>query len=376
MIAVHLYQSPMVGESRIERIVGTLLDERIVSGAILLGTKGPGLPDREEPRPGLEILRVGGEGGKGGGSLRKAFRTIGWYRAVRRALAGRRIDLVNCHAVTLLPLCAEIAARHGARLIYDTHELETETYYSRGARKAALKLVERSLIRRVHHTFVVGPRIAEWYRREYGIEPTVVRNMPVRKPLPEGGGGMRGRLGIPAGEPVFLYLGKIASGRGIEKSVEIFAKAPGRHLVFMGDGQMVPSVIEAARRHPNIHYHPPVPSKQVTAEAMAADVGIFLSARTCLSYEYSCPNKFFEYLQAGLPVMVTDNFIEQADIIRAHGAGWVVSQDPAEAARLITSLEPGGIRDAAARAKECAVNYHWEIDRKVLVDAYRGFLGR
>jgi hypothetical protein len=74
--------------------------------------------------------------------------------------------------------------------------------------------------------------------------------------------------------------------------------------------------------------------------------------------------------------MVTDNFIEQADIIRRHSAGWVVPQDPAEAARVIMSLTPDQIRTVAARAKACAVDYHWDIDRKVLVDAYRKLLER
>lgn len=377
MIAIHLYQSPMVGESRIERIADTLLDEGILTEVTLVGTSAPGLPARECPRRGLEILRIGSARKAGGGLLEKATRTTAWSRAVREAIAGRRFDLVNCHAVSLLPLCTGICARSGARLIYDTHELETETYYCRGPRKLLLKAIERRYIRRAAHTFVVGPRIAKWYRDTYGIEPTVIRNMPIRKDLPrDAGGGMRSRLGIAQGEMVFLYLGKIAPGRGIEKTIEIFGNAPGRHVVFMGDGPLVPLVKAAGSKHSNIHHHPPVPPSRVTSEAMAADVGIFLSARTCLSYEYSCPNKFFEYLQAGLPVMVTDNFVEQAEILLTHRAGWVVSQDAVKAGRAIASLTAGEVSTAAANARSCAVGYHWGIDRELLVQTYRRLLGR
>ena len=375
-VAAHLYQSPMVGESRIERIVDTLLDEGLLTHVYLVGTRRAGLPDTEVLRLGKEVLRLGPVLGQKRSLIGKVVGTLRWALDVWRALRGKHLDFVNCHAVTLLPLCVLLARRHRAALIYDTHELETETYYCRGIRKIALKILERLLIARAAHTFVVGPRIANWYRQHYGIVPTVIRNMPIRAAETPTAGQLRHRLGIPAETLVYLYLGRLVTGRGIEKCLDIFARTPEQHIVFMGEGPLAPSISAAHARHPNIHHHPAVLPSAVIAEARAADVGVFISSPSCLSYEYSCPNKFFEYLQSGLPAMVTDNFVEQADIIRAHGAGWVVPQDPEQAAGVIRSIDRSQVRAAQSRAEACAPNFHWAHDRAVLVETYRTLLAR
>ena len=373
-VAAHVYQSPMIGESRIERITGALLDAGIVDEVLLVGTRAEGLPWNTRDSRGREILRIGRTTPRGAGLLTKAITTLRWSAGVLRRVSGRRIDIVNCHAVSLLPLSYLLALQHRAILIYDPHELETETFYCRGLRRIMLKIVERLFVHRAAHTFVVGPRIAAWYRDAYGITPTIVRNMPVRRPISQETSQFRERLRIAPDRMVFLYLGKLAPGRGIEKCLSVFERIPTCEFVCMGDGELVPMIQTVARRTSNIHHHPAVPPSEVLREARGADVGIFISDPSCLSYEYSCPNKFFEYVQSGLPIIVTENFVEQADMVRAHGLGWVLPQDAHACVEMISGLTQADVARARTCVAQAADLFHWDVDREKLVTTYRKLL--
>ena len=77
------------------------------------------------------------------------------------------IDIINAHSVSLLPTGALIKWFCGAKLVYDPHELETETTEKRGLSKLIAKIIERGLIPFVDMTIVVGEGIEDWYRDKY-----------------------------------------------------------------------------------------------------------------------------------------------------------------------------------------------------------------
>lgn len=372
---MHLYPSDFTSESRILKITEAITAEGIFDRILMLGTWREGLPRTQDVDARREIRRLG-PSKAGGGLLRKVRGTFGWYAAVWRELRGQRVDCVNCHSLPVLPLSIALKWRHRSLLVYDTHELETETTVSTGVRKPLMKRLERVCMRFVDATFVVGDRIGRWYHEAYGIEPVVIKNMPRRVALGARPSDLRARCGISADAVVFIYLGIVAPGRGIERTMELFQACPQFHVVFMGDGPLATEVARIHAAHPNIHHVPAVPPAEVAATARGADVGLWLQKITCLSYAYACPNKFYEYVQAGIPVMVQDDAVELRELIEARGLGWAVPQDHAAILECLRSIDRAAIKRARQAVLAVQPEMHWDVERAKLVDAYRAIVAR
>jgi glycosyltransferase involved in cell wall biosynthesis len=122
-----------------------------------------------------------------------------------------------------------------------------------------------------------------------------------------------------------------------------------------------------------IHYHEPVSPSEVLNYAAEADVGLCLIEDTCLSYRYCLPNKLFESLLSGLPVLVSD-LPDQAQVIRNYNAGWVL---PSAAGSLSTFLSQLTIEEAQSMRyglKERVSDLCWTNEAKVLFSIYEKLL--
>ena len=110
-----------------------------------------------------------------------------------------------------------------AKLIYDAHELETETHSLKGIKKKLAKVVERIFIKKADHIFVVSENIADWYQESYAIErPTVVMNAP-RLVKVKRNNYFRQHFSLRSDQKIFLYQSALMSGRGIEDIVQLFS---------------------------------------------------------------------------------------------------------------------------------------------------------
>src|SRR5690606_35434059 len=207
----------------------------------------------------------------------------------------------------------------------DAHELESEKTGLRGLRRRLARATERLLIRYADLVIVVSETIAQWYATSYRIRPPlVVRNVPAEGPVPVRfqESPLRSRCGVGDDVTVFLYVGVLGPGRSIERLCRVFAKvSPERHLVLMGYGALEEFVAQCARRHPNIHFLPAVPPSEVRLYIRGADVGCCLIEEVSLSYRFSLPNKLFQCIVEGVPVIVND-LPEQASFV-SRGCGWV-----------------------------------------------------
>src|SRR5687767_7786703 len=143
-----------------QSLVESGLFDRIEIGAMWR----PGLPEEEWLDAKRHVWRVRLWTARLPGTPGKALRFLEWY--LRLLIRYRRTDFafVNCHSLSALPLGVLFQLLRGSGVIYDTHELETETQSSVGVRRRLAKLVEKSLIRRAHVIFVVTESIADWYR--------------------------------------------------------------------------------------------------------------------------------------------------------------------------------------------------------------------
>lgn len=369
MINIHLYPSVFLNESRILREAGSLARMKLFDRIDLVGLGEDGLQPTEELQKNLRIVRLSQRWGSG--LVGKVTRTAAWSRIVYRMYRDQQLGCINCHSVATLPLGVVLSRKTGASLVYDAHELETETNGLSGIRKLLTKLVERTLIRQANHCIFVGEEIEKWYVKKYGLNhTTVLYNCPPRrqtKPTDY----FRQTFSIQSSVPIFLYQGFIGEGRGIRNLAEAFAGLDGRAaLVVMGYGPLSDWIIEQSRRYPNIHYHPAVQPDSLLEFTAAADFGVSVIESTSLSYEYCMPNKLFEYIMANKPVLVSPTR-EQSKFVHSRGIGAVARDSSPAALRdaVLSLLEHDlpTLRNALARTAD---EYCWEGQEEKLRSVY------
>ncbi len=362
-------------ESRFLREAESSLHRGIADRVAMVCHLSDGLPLEEAVGPGIQVQRV-----RVSSRVLPANKLLaliklyeGYYR---QSEAGRRFApmIVHCHSIGPLAASVRIKRKTGAKLLYDAHELETERAGLHGVRKWVDRHTERRLIRECDAVLCVSDSIADWYRDRYGIErPAVVRNVPdVRTQQSfQGSRVLREHLGLADGDLLFIYQGGFLRGRRIEQLLRVFAQASAnRHVVFMGYGELEERVRDAGARHSNIHFHPAVPPQEVLRYTASADVGLVGVENICLSYYFSLPNKLFEYLLAGLPV-VAGAWPETQRIVRDYECGWTHEESDEALLQTIEGISPAEIRQKRAGAVRAQQAFSWEKEEEKLVRTYQ-----
>jgi glycosyltransferase involved in cell wall biosynthesis len=303
-------------------------------------------------------------------NLRMAWRALR-YRAV----------VVHCHDHLVLPAGWLAGSLLGARLVYDAHELESDRVGTPNARRLAW-VIERWCWSRVDLLISVSPSIIDWYQQHFGPKQSaLVLNSPasgsaqyLRLDFPprvrETPGYFHACFEIPAEAKVFIYLGLLVPGRGIERLLEVFSGPDTRsHIVFMGYGDKL-GVGDAAQRCPNIHLHPAVSHEQVVEYVRHADCGVCLIEDVSLSDRLCLPNKLFEYAFAGIPVLAS-RLPEIERVVREFGLGVCCDNDVESIRQAVKAIERDGISPPTADLSELSS----ERQAERLRDAYRQLLG-
>lgn len=238
--------------------------------------------------------------------------------------------IIHCHDTLVLPAGVLLKLISNSLLVYDAHELESNKNGQSRFLSMSTFAVERFAWRSVDHLVTVSDKIIEWYHESFGAKPaTLILNSPQIKREEFAGKNLsridslylRRKFEIPDRCKVFLYLGIIGKGRGIEIALDAFSCCHSdAHFVMVGYGSLVPLAKEAASRLNNIHYHEAVPHDEVVTIASSADVGLCLIENVSLSDYYCLPNKLFEYAFAGLYVL-SCNFPEIRRVVHRHGLG-------------------------------------------------------
>jgi glycosyltransferase involved in cell wall biosynthesis len=308
------------------------------------------------------------------GSISKIIRYIEWQARIFFKFRTTSIKFINCHSLSVLPIGVLFKILKRSAIVYDTHELETETVGTVGIRRPLSRLVERTLIPFVDAVITVNESIAQWYRNEYRLKNVyTVRNIPHQpdKSAINGNSILKREFSIGNDEILFIYQGVLNYGRGIEILLDTFVKIDNwKHIVFIGFGPLDSTVKQYERLYPNIHFLDAVKPQEVYRYTSGADVGISLIENVCLSYYLSSPNKVFEYIISGLPVIVSD-FPEMRRIVDESGCGWKIAVDRNELFSLITTISWDDIIDKRNKALQYRETLDWHQEERVLLHAYR-----
>lgn len=294
-----------------------------------------------------------------------------------------RPDVVHAHDFNTLPAALRVAARTGASIVYDMHEMEEGRLPLPGPILARLKNgIERRAMSRIAAAITVSPSIAAHYARKHGIErPALVLNAPRFERGRILAETVRERAGLAGDVPLAVYVGVMAQGRGNAHILEAIAIAQEFHLAVVGPVR--PGMVlqlEALRNRPGlnqrIHLLGSVPHEDVVPFIRSADVGVCTIESTCLNYEYCLPNKLFEMTFAGLPLVVSRN-VELDRFVRQAGNGIAVAAtDPkaiADGLRHVHAERARYVPDHE-RLAGLVASFDWEAQERTLLGVYHRLL--
>lgn len=286
-------------------------------------------------------------------------------------------DVIHAHDLDTLEVGVDISSIRNIPLIYDSHEIASQRNHHSAARKRRSYDVEKKLITAVDRMIMVSRGCAEYTAEIYNIAtPDVIMNCP---DLPDGSSqqrSLRKALDIPDSDFLVVHQGSLQRNRGVEETIEAISQIPGCTLVIIGFGQhriaLEQHVTDRGLDH-KVKFFGPVPSKELIEWTASADLGIATIVGESKSYLYSMPNKLFEYVVAGLPVIASD-YPDMGTFVRENQIGLLCNPKSVNDIRdaIITLKNDPAMRHQFAKnSSHAKAKYNWQVEQEKLLSLYR-----
>jgi glycosyltransferase involved in cell wall biosynthesis len=270
---------------------------------------------------------------------------------------------------------ARLAARtHRSRYNYFSLEYfqGVDQLVGRALERRIWYWIERTTITRARNVAVVGDTTGTYLRRDYDLKRVhTILNVPAAgEYAPAGDGRLRRRLGVGNETPVAVYKGDIAPARGLVPFIRAMPAAEKIHLAIFGSGAYEQTVRDTARDAgvgDRVHMLGRIPAEQFSCYLKDADLGQAIHEPLGLNMHITLPSKLFDYIHAGLPIIVNDG-VEVSRIVREHDLGWIVQ--PSNIGTVQNALREFSVRypdleTYRNNSRRAAERYRWERESEV-----------
>lgn len=325
--------------------------------------------------PGIDLIRFPAQADAGKG------RYLSYNWQLYRFGLKHRPDVIHANDLDTLPGSTLIARRCRIPLVYDSHELfvEQAPLAKKWKERLAWKMMETVLIRRVDHVITVCDSIADELRQRYDLpRPIVIRNVPLFQPSWRTT-RIHETLNLPPEQKIVLYQGGLLRGLGLERLVEIGLYLKSTLLVLIGSGPLeddLKKIVYEKNLSARVKFIPWVPFRDLAEYTAAADLGLVVFTGHGLNTRYALPNKLFEYLMAGLPV-IGSPLPEIERIIRQYDVGHVCGLENLQ--KLAAKIEEfvndnNAFQRYRENVRQAARELNWEVEQKKLQDMYQNLV--
>jgi glycosyltransferase involved in cell wall biosynthesis len=288
-----------------------------------------------------------------------------------------RVDILLANDLDTLPANYLVSALRRKPLVYDSHEYFTgvpELQHRKTVRKI-WERIEHHIFPRLDYVYTVNDSIASLYAEKYHKDIKVVRNVPL---LREGVTNMR----PPGDKKILIYQG---SGINVNRGAEELVLAMGYldsekyALWIVGGGDVFEELKHLAisrKLEDRIRFINKVPFSELQQITLQADLGLSFDKPTNLNYLYSLPNKIFDYIHAGLPILTT-RLPEIAQLTEKYNIGsFIESHDPVHIAGRIEYMFADMERYFMWKKNtgEAARAYCWQKEEETILSIFNHIL--
>jgi glycosyltransferase involved in cell wall biosynthesis len=255
----------------------------------------------------------------------------------------------------------------GKKLVYDSHEYFTEVpeLIGRSSRKVWL-YIEKKILPKVKFSYTVCQSIADIYNEKYGMSMKVVRNVPKTK---------QHEVIENKRERIIIYQGALNVGRGIENVIKAMKFIDNAKFLIIGGGDIENDLRELAKVENverKVEFTGKLPFEKLHNYTKRASVGISLEEDRGLNYRYALPNKIFDYIHAGVPIL-SSSLPEIKRVVQKYDVGLSITdftpENIATDLEYMLSSEDKRI-DWALNLKIAAKELCWEKEEFILKGIY------
>lgn len=292
-----------------------------------------------------------------------------------------RVDIFLGNDLDVMPAVWLAGTIRRKPLVYDTHEyfLGMPELNGRPHVKKIWQRVEAFIFPRLQHIYTICDSFRDLYYKDYGKSLGVVRNVPYRKtsgidtPLPKGLEEL-----LPKEKFFLLFQGAgINPERGVEELVLAmqYLDAGQFHLVIIGGGESwehIGRLVADQQLSDRITLISKIPFEQLRAITRRAHLGLSLDKPNNINHIYGLPNKIFDYLHSGVPVLVS-RLVELEKIVDAYDVGdFIENHEPAHIARKIEAIgsDPARLERWKINTEKVRQELCWENEGRVVLTIF------
>jgi len=280
------------------------------------------------------------------------------------------VDIIVANDLDTLPACWLASKLRGKVLVLDSHEMFTEVpeLVHRPLVKKAWQLLEKLLVPKVDFGYTVSKPIQDYFKDKYNKEFELIRNV----------GYFRYDLKYKSdySDTIILYQGAVNMGRGIDLMIKAMSLIEDAKLWVVGNGDVISDLkklVQELELEDRVVFFGRIRIDELWEYTAKAHIGMSLEEDLGLNYRYSLPNKLFDYIQARVPVIVSD-LPEMGRLVEKYQIGEILrNRTPESLANLIEGIRSNGeqMKEINQKLELAARELCWQREEEKLTALYR-----
>ncbi|MGB8002479.1 MAG: glycosyltransferase [Anaerobacillus sp.] len=303
-----------------------------------------------------------------------------FFKKIKQMMASQTIHAVHCHDLNTLSSGKRLAEHFQCKLVYDSHELFNEMTGRNELDRRYGYFMEGQLLKHVDRLISVNPFLLDKFEKRYGqLQPAIyLQNIPLLRLEKERKNDhyFHHLYGLSTDKIVLLYQGGFSKNRGIELCVKAMKRLDHKYeLVLLGDGDIkgeLEKLVSDENLESRVHFHPKVSPSEILALTKEADIGLVMYENVSENNYYSTPNKIFEYMLMGLPV-VSSNHPGKAYLLEEFDFGLAVEESETAIVKAIETIHQRNDY-YVQKCQEASKVLNWPIESRKLVRMYNELL--
>jgi glycosyltransferase involved in cell wall biosynthesis len=288
-----------------------------------------------------------------------------------------KVDLIFANDLDTLPAAYYASKIRRKRLIYDTHEYFTEVpeLIKRPKIQTVWKKIENHLFPKLTDIFTVNESIAKLYAKQFNKTVHVIRNIPPT--LESEKIKSRKELELPENKRILILQGTgINVQRGAEEACLAMQYLENMVLLVIGSGDVIPDFKKIVIEHnlqDKIIFKNKMPFAELRQYTLNSDLGLAIDKNTNLNYQFSLPNKLFDYIHSNIPIL-SSRLVELQQIIDQYDIGYYIeNHDPKHIADTIKRIFADEERYVAVKknTEKAKKELCWENEEKILLEVIK-----